>query len=101
MAIFEPNVPVDTKEAFVDVTVDPNKPLSVGRHIFRLVVGDDSGNLSEANEVEVFVIDNQKPTAILDAPKQVPFGAGFSLSAKRSTDAGGGRVVLYTWTRVL
>jgi hypothetical protein len=101
MAVFEPNVAVVTKEAAVDVTVDPVKPLSVGRHVFRLVVEDDSGNASDANDVEVFVMDTLKPTAILDAPKQVPFGASFALSGKRSTDLGGGQVVRYTWTRVI
>jgi hypothetical protein len=83
----------------VEVTVAPNAPLPVGRHRFQLVVADDSGNTSEPSITEVIVRDTQKPTAVLDAPREVELGRSFQLSGRRSSDVGG-RIVRYTWTRL-
>lgn len=98
MAVFKVDTPISTSESTVEVTVTEENPLAVGRHRFQLVVVDDSGNQSEPDEVEVRVIDTEKPTAVLDAPSQVKFNTSFNLSGKRSVDVGGGRIVTYIWT---
>jgi len=106
MAEFKINTPIVTEQPLIEVTVaapgtaGAGQPLSVGRHRFRLVVADDSENLSDPDEVDVIVRDAVKPTAVLDAPKVVDFGKSFELSGRRSTDAGGGKVVSFTWTLV-
>jgi hypothetical protein len=98
MAVFIINQDVETKESVVEVTVDNEKSLPVGRHRFRLVVMDDSGNPSQPDEVEVVVADEEAPTALLKAPKVVKLGASFELDGSASFDSGGGQVVTYTWT---
>ncbi len=90
MADFKPNVPVETPDPTVEVTVSPAKPLSVGRHDFQLVVEDDSGNSSSPAVATVIVRDAQNPTAVIDAPSLVDFGKSFQLSGARSSDVGGG-----------
>jgi hypothetical protein len=100
MAEFKPNVPVPSNGPVIEVTVPAASPLPVGRHTFRLEVEDDSGNKSKPDEVVVIVVDQTAPTAVLSAPKTVPFGQSFNLSGDRSIDAGGGRVVKWTFTLV-
>ena len=51
------------------------RSLAIGRHRFRLVVDDNSGNHSNPTEVEVIVVDSTAPTAVLDAPDSIAFGA--------------------------
>jgi hypothetical protein len=81
----------------IEVTVNPQTPLAVGRNRFQLVVVDDSGNVSEPDVVEVIVKDASKPTAILQAPREVNFGQSFQLTGKQSFDIGG-KIVRYRWT---
>jgi hypothetical protein len=100
MAVFIINQDVETKESVVEVTVDKEKPLPVGRHRFRLVVMDDAGNPSQPDEVDVVVADQEAPTALLKAPKVVALGESFELDGSASFDSGGGQVVRYTWTYV-
>jgi hypothetical protein len=100
MAEFKPNVPVTTNNPVIEVTVPAASPLPVGRHTFRLEVEDDSGNRSKPDEVVVIVADQAAPAAVLAAPKTVPFGQSFNLSGERSIDAGGGKVVKWTFTLV-
>jgi hypothetical protein len=100
MATFIPGQTVKTAEPTVEVTVSPNSPLPPGRHRFQLVVVDDSGNQSEPAIAEVIVVDNQKPTAVLDAPRTVPFGSSFTLSGARSTDLPPGKITTYNWVRL-
>ena len=100
MAEFKPGEPLETETPDVEVTVTPTAPLPIGRHRFQLVVEDDSGNRSEPVVAEVIVRDTQRPTAVLDAPRQVDFGRSFQLSGRRSTDIAGGRIVKYIWTRL-
>jgi len=100
MATFVTGQPVSTQDPSVEVTVTPTAPLPPGAHRFQLVVVDDSGNQSEPAVVEVVVIDNQRPTAVLDAPRTVPFGSSFKLSGTRSTDLAPGRIVAYNWLRL-
>lgn len=98
MATFVINTDITTDSATVEVTVDPNKPLAVGRHRFRLVVVDDSGNTSQPDEVEVIVADQGAPTAVISAPKTVASGTSFKLDGTRSFDVGGGTLSKYIWT---
>ncbi len=98
MAEFVINTDVVTKEAGVEVTVTTDKPLALGRHTFRLVVIDDSGNKSIPDEVQVIVADQQNPTAVISAPRIAGFGASIPLDGSKSFDVGGGRIVQYVWT---
>ena len=98
MAQFVTGSPIETDSPQITVDVTP-EALSAGRHQFQLVVLDDSGNRSQPDLVEVIVLDDQAPTAILDAPRSVPFGQSFQLSGARSVDIGG-RIVQFIWTRL-
>lgn len=95
MPTFRPGVPI----ASVDptITVDAASGLRPGRHRFQLVVTDDAGNTSEPAVVEVIVVDDARPTAVLDAPRTTPLGKPFQLSGARSSDVGG-RLVRYQFT---
>lgn len=100
MATFELNVPIETAEPTIEVTVGANAPLTVGVHRFQLVVRDDSGNLSLPAFVDVVVRDTQRPTAVLDVSSPVELGASFDLSGRRSSDIAPGRVASYIWSMV-
>jgi hypothetical protein len=100
MAVFVINTDIKTDAATIEVTVDPTKPLPLGRHKFRLVVVDNANpaNTSTPDEVEVLIADQEKPTAVLSAPKIVPLGKSFPLDGTKSFDAGGGQIQTYIWT---
>lgn len=98
MATFVIGTPIETNEPGIEVTVDANNPLPVGRHRFQLAVADDSGNVSLPDIVEVIVRDSINPTAVLVAPPQVEFGATFKLDGRKSSDVAPGKVVKYVWT---
>lgn len=98
MAEFVINQEVRTETPTVEVTLTANNALPLGRHTFRLVVVDDSGNSSIPDDVIVIVADTENPTAVLNAPRSVNFATSFNLDGSRSFDAGGGRVVTYQWT---
>jgi hypothetical protein len=98
MANFVLNTPIETDTPTIEVTVAQASPLRVGRHRYQLIVVDDSGNESAADVVDVRVVDDQRPTAVLSAPASVPFNTSFNLSGADSSDVGGGRVVRYRWT---
>ena len=98
MAVFVINTDIATDTPTIEVTVSANQPLPLGRHRFRLIVVDDSGNKSAPDDVEVIVADQSAPTAVLNIPKVVNFGATFNLDGTKSFDAGGGKVVQYVWT---
>ncbi len=98
MAEFRINQDVATDAPTVEVSVTPATPLAPGRHSFRLVVTDDSGNNSQPDEVVVIVADTSAPTAVLTAPRVVDAGKSFVLDGSRSFDVGGGKVVRYVWT---
>ena len=100
MAEFIINQEVKTSTSTVEVTIGADNPLPLGRHTFRLVVVDDSGNQSVPDEVVVIVADQQNPTAILSAPRTAAFASSFELNGERSFDAGGGRISTYLWTYV-
>jgi hypothetical protein len=98
MAEFTINTDVATDTPTVEVTLSPDKPLTLGRQRFRLVVTDDSGNVSLGDEVVVIIADQDAPTAVLRAPSVVGFGRSFTLDGSRSFDVGGGKIIKWVWT---
>jgi len=100
MAQFVINTDVITTVPSVEVTLTSDSPLPLGKHRFQLIVIDDSGNKSVADEVQILVADQQNPTAVLSAPTVVAFGASIPLDGSKSFDVGGGKVVKYVWTYV-
>lgn len=100
MAEFTIGTDVVTETPTVEVTISANAPLPLGRQIFRLVVTDDSGNVSRPDEVVIIIADQDAPTAVLRGPRIVGAGRSFELDGSASFDVGGGRVVRYAWTYV-
>lgn len=98
MADFVPGVEISTETSTIEVTVSPDRPLPLGRQIFRLVVVDDAGNLSQPDQVVVIIADQDAPTAVLRAPQVTAFARNFGLDGSASFDAGGGRIVRWIWT---
>ena len=98
MADFVINTDITTDTPTIEVTINADKTLALGRHQFRLIVVDDSGNQSAPDVVTVLVIDQGAPTAVLNVPQAVAFGTSFNLDGTKSFDVGGGRVVQYIWT---
>ncbi len=99
MPKFEIGVPVPTTDAKVEVEVDANEPLRPGRYIFELQVVDDDGNVSAPAQAVVTITD-PGPTAVIEAPSEVPFGESFALSGEGSFDVAGGTIREYVWTLV-
>lgn len=100
MADFVIGTDISTDTPTIEVTVSADKPLPIGRQTFRLVVVDDSGNVSQGDQVQIIVADQDAPTAVLKAPQVVGFGKSFDLDGSASFDVGGGKVVKYIWTYV-
>lgn len=98
MADFIVGTDITTDVPTIEVTVSAAKPLPLGRQTFRLVVVDDSGNVSKADTVVVIVADQEAPTAVLRVPSVVAMGKSFNLDGSASFDAGGGKVVKWIWT---
>ncbi len=102
---FQNKQKISTRDGELIVKVTPEKPLSIGPHVFELTVVDEAGNSSNAVRVRVIVKDTKAPTAVLNVtdaegrplPENVlPFGAGFILNAKGSLDIGSG-IAGYIW----
>jgi hypothetical protein len=70
MAEFIINQEVKTETPTVEVTLSATNALPLGRHTFRLVVVDDSGNTSIPDDVIVIVADTENPTAVLACATQ-------------------------------
>ena len=68
MAKFVPGTDTTVKsdEPLLDVAASAATPLKPGKHVFQLVVVDDSGNDSETASVTVIVQDLDRPTAVVD-----------------------------------
>ena len=98
MANFVPGTDITTDVPTIEVTVSSDKPLPMGRQVFRLVVVDDAGNKSKPDQVEVIIADQEAPTAVLRVPKVTAAGKSFSLDGTASFDVGGGKVVQWIWT---
>jgi hypothetical protein len=110
MAKFVPGADTSVKsdEPLLDVVASANAPLKPGKHVFQLVVTDDSGNDSDTASVTIIVQDLDRPTAVVDLlddtggrisePEvKVPFGKPFRLTGDRSSDIGGA-VKVWNWT---
>lgn len=91
---------VSADEPKLDVLVDAQNPLKVGKHVFQLIVTDDAGNESEPATVTIIVLDRERPTAVIDVVNaageristpsvEIPLGQRFQLLADRSSDIGG------------
>lgn len=101
MADFILDTPIETIDPVVEVTVNPDSPLPLGPVRFQLVVFDEENNASEPAFLEVVIRDSQRPTAVLDGPREgVEAGTSFVLSGERSSDVRPGRIVRYVWTLV-
>jgi hypothetical protein len=100
MAKFTIGQTITTSSPDIEVSVAPDIPLPPGNHRFQLVVVDDGGQSSEPVTVEVVVIDDAKPTAVIDAPAVLTQGASFTLSGRRSLDMAPGRIVEYKWLQI-
>ena len=109
MARFQRNQPVEQANPQVKVDFAPNQQLDVGPNRFELVVIDDAGQESEPVAIEVVVLHDAKPTAVLDVlaangnrlqPAKIKRGQKISLSGKRSTDKAPGKIVKYRFTWV-
>jgi chitodextrinase len=96
------NQPVESAapDATLVVTANAAQPLPVGAYTFQLEVVDNAGNRSKPVQARVVVVDNQAPTAIISAPRTVPFGTEFTLSGAESSDVGGGTIAKYIWTLI-
>lgn len=98
MAEFIIGTEIKSEVPTIEVTVNPDRPLPIGRQRFQLVVVDDAGNVSRADEVVIIVADQSAPTAVIRAPSLVPSGQSFTLDGSASFDVGGGRVTTWVWT---
>jgi hypothetical protein len=96
------NEPIEAAapDATLVIAMDTGRPLKVGSYTFQLEVMDDSGNRSKTVQARLFITDEQAPTAIISAPRTVPFGADFTLSGVESSDVGGGTITRYIWTLI-
>ena len=97
------NEPIDAAapDATLIIVVDPTNPLKVGSYTFQLEVLDDSGNRSKPVQARLFVSDGEAPTAVISAPRTVPFATDFTLSGIESSDVGGGTIARYIWTLIV
>lgn len=93
------NQPISSDEPLLTISIDTSQPLHSGSYQFQLVVTDDSGNNSQPATVRIVVVDDQAPTAVIDAPNSVGLGQDFALSGKRSIDVGG-KITKYVWTLI-
>lgn len=101
---------ITSNEALLEVLSSQSSPLRPGKHVFQLVVTDDSGNNSDSANVTVIVQDLDRPTAVIDLINadgsrnpspvvNVPYGKPFQLSGDRSSDVGGS-VKVWNWSLV-
>ncbi len=110
MAKFVPGSDSEVKsdEPLLDVLASGTNPLKPGKHVFQLVVVDDSGNTSDTASVTIIVQDQERPTAVVDLLDErggrisepevrVAFGQPFRLTGDRSSDVGG-EVRVWNWT---
>ncbi len=100
--------PVETDSATFVVAAS-NTAVPLGVQEYELVVTDYYEKVSKPVRVQVIVRDPLPPTAILDIAdgagqaltnNSIAHGQDFMLSAKRSSDTGGGTIAKYHWTAV-
>lgn len=93
------NQQISSDEPLLTISIDTSQPLRSGSYQFQLVVTDDSGNNSQPATTRIIIVDDQAPTAVIDAPNSVGFAQDFALSGKRSIDVGG-KIIKYVWTLI-
>ncbi|MGE4083419.1 MAG: PKD domain-containing protein [Vicinamibacterales bacterium] len=71
-------------------------PLLAGPHVVTLTVVDASGNHSTPVQLQVSVVADTAPTAVLDTPSAIDLGDPLVVSGAGSTDAVG-TIVRYIW----
>jgi hypothetical protein len=49
-------------------------------------------------QFSLVVLDDRKPTAVIDGPSSVQLGQSFTLDGSRSVDLAPGRIVEFVWT---
>jgi hypothetical protein len=96
------NEPIEAAapDATLIITINATSPLKVGSYTFQLEVVDDSGNRSQPAQARLFIVDSEAPSAIISAPRTVPFASDFTLSGVESSDVGGGTIARYIWTLI-
>ena len=92
------NRPVEAAAPDATLVITMDRPLPVGSYLFQLEVIDNSGNRSQPVQARLIVVDTQAPSAIISAPRTVPFNTEFTLSGIESRDVGGGTIASYVWT---
>jgi hypothetical protein len=102
-----PTIPASQLQVNVSVTgaapdatlvIRMDQPLAIGTYVFQLEAVDSAGNRSQPVLARVAIVDRTAPTAIISAPREVPFNTEFTLSGIESRDAGGGTIAQYIWT---
>jgi hypothetical protein len=92
------NAPIEAAAPDATLVITMDRPLAIGAYTFQLEVVDDSNNRSQPVQVRLTIVDNQAPSAIISAPRTVPFNTEFTLSGAESRDAGGGTIARFVWT---
>jgi hypothetical protein len=87
-------------DAALIIVIDPASPMKIGTYTFQLECEDQDGNRSKAALAKVVIADTLAPTAIISAPRSVPFGEDFILSGAESSDIGGGQIARFVWTLI-
>lgn len=103
MTIFKVGTTVDTGNVpNVVVDVDPAAPLLSGKYVFQLTVTDSDHAVSNPTTVTVVVLDNVKPTAVIDqgSTLTVPFGQRFTLTANGSHVNPPAQFSTFSWTLI-
>ena len=92
------NRPIEGAAPDATLIITMDRPLAVGSYLFQLEVTDNSGNRSQPVQARLIIVDTQAPSAIISAPRTVPFNSEFTLSGAESRDVGGGTIASYIWT---
>jgi hypothetical protein len=87
-------------DATLTIVIDSANPMKIGTYTFQLECEDQDGNRSQPTLAKLVIADTQAPTAIISAPRSVPFGQDFILSGAESSDIGGGQITRFVWTLI-
>lgn len=96
---FPINQPRQTSVPTFELPQPAGNPARPGLHRFQLQVTDTSGNVSLPAAIDVLVVDNLAPVAILGAPASIAYGAPLTLHGEHSADIAG-RVVRWRFSRI-
>lgn len=96
---FPLNQPRQTDLPTFELAQYAGNPLRPGSHRFQLQVTDTAGNVSSPATVEIVIIDNIPPVAVLGALPGISHGAPLVLHGEHSADIPG-RVVQWRFSRI-